>query len=363
MVNPEKLIRENIKNLVPYASARDEFSGNASIFLDANENNLGSPLPVWYNRYPDPHQTALKEAISKIKGGIISAHIFIGNGSDECIDILYKCFCEPGIDNIIICPPTYGMYEVNALIHNIEVREAPLLENFQLNLSLIESLVNEHTKIIWLCSPNNPTGNSLYREDIEMVLNNFNGLVVIDEAYINFSPQKSFLQELPEYANLVVLQTLSKAWGLAGLRVGLAFAHETIIAAMNKVKAPYNVNVPAQQLAIEALQNVEQVNANIKKIVVMRNQLAKNLQNISVVEHVFPSDANFLLVQVKDAQKLYHYLLQKGIVVRDRSNVILCNNCLRISIGTELENEALLKTLQTYAANNMLQKEASIQNK
>lgn len=235
MFQLDNLLRENIKRLTPYSSARDEFQGEAKVFLDANENSLGSPLTVWYNRYPDPLQWKVKQALSKIKG-VAPENIFLGNGSDECIDILYRAFCEPGKDNVIINPPTYGMYEVSAHINDVEVRRAVLLDDFQLDLVHLENLVDDRTKIIWICSPNNPSGNSMHREDIETVLNNFHGLVVIDEAYINFSRHKSFIQELAEYPNLVVLQTLSKAWGLAGLRLGMAFASEAIIHVYNKVK-------------------------------------------------------------------------------------------------------------------------------
>ncbi len=345
--NLDKLIRDNIRQLVPYSSARDEFSGKAEVSLDANENSLGSPLPRWYNRYPDPHQYQLKQAISKIKG-IGDEHIFLGNGSDECIDLLYRCFCVPGKDNIIICPPTYGMYEVSAHINDVEVRKAPLLDSFELDLIHLENLVDEHTKLIWICSPNNPTGNSLNRQDIEMVLNNFNGLVVIDEAYINFSRHKSFLQELPEYPNLVVLQTFSKAWGLAGLRLGLAFAASGIIGVMNKVKPPYNISQATQELALQALEEVGQVNDMIREIVDMREALAEVFQRIPTVEKVYPSDANFLLVKIKEARKVYDFLLTKGIIVRDRSNVKLCEDCLRITIGTENENTRLVDALQEW---------------
>src|SRR3954462_10445778 len=292
--NLTNLIRENIKRLIPYSSARDEFSGEAKVFLDANENSLGSPLPKWYNRYPDPYQHKLKEAISKIKG-IAPEHIFLGNGSDECIDLLYRCFCEPGKDNTIICPPTYGMYEVSAHINDMEVRKAPLFDDFQLDLIHIENLIDKNTKLIWICSPNNPTGNSFRREDIEMALNNFNGIVVIDEAYINFSKQKSFIQELTEYPNLVVMQTFSKAWGLAGLRLGLAFASTDIIQVMNKVKPPYNISQVAQELVLQAVREVEQVNDMITELVSMRDALSEVLAQMPIVEKVYPSDANFIL--------------------------------------------------------------------
>lgn len=341
------LLRENIKVLVPYSSARDEFHGDAKVFLDANENSIGSPLTKWYNRYPDPHQKKIKEKLSAIKG--IAAHqIFIGNGSDECIDLLFRAVCNPGKDNVIICPPTYGMYEVSANINNVEIRKAPLLENFQLDLIHLETLVDAYTKIIWLCSPNNPTGNSLNRADIEMVLNNFNGLVVVDEAYINFSRQHSFLPELKEYKNLVVLQTLSKAWGLAGLRLGMAFASTEIIEVYNKVKPPYNISEAVQELVLKALDNVEDVNAMIKEIVAERSRLETELPKLKSVVHVYPSDANSLLVKVVDAKAIYAYLLAKQIVVRDRSKVILCKDCLRITVGTARENDELINALLNF---------------
>ena len=343
-----KLVRNNIKQLTPYSSARDEFAGTAQVSLDANENSLGSPLLKWYNRYPDPHQHKLKEAVSSIKN-VASQYIFLGNGSDECIDLLYRCFCVPGQDNIIICPPTYGMYEVSANINDIAIRKAPLLPGFQLDLVHIETLIDEHTKLIWVCSPNNPTGNSMRREDIEMVLNNFNGLVIIDEAYINFSRHKSFIQELADYPNLVVLQTFSKAWGLAGLRLGLAFASEEIIEIMNKVKPPYNISEATQELALQALQNVGQVNDMINELVDMRQALKEVLEGLPGVKEVYPSDANFLLVKIGEAKKAYQYLLSKSIVVRDRSSVQLCEDCLRITIGTEEENTKLVDALLEYS--------------
>ena len=345
--NLDKLIRPNIKSLTPYSSARDEFSGEAKVFLDANENSLGSPLTKWYNRYPDPHQQKLKQSISFIKN-IATENIFLGNGSDECIDLLFRSFCEPKKDNVIICPPTYGMYEVSANINDVEIRKAPLLENFQLDLIHLENLVDKNTKLIWICSPNNPTGNSIKREDIETVLNNCNCLVVIDEAYINFSKQKSFVQELIDYPNLVILQTLSKAWGLAALRLGMAFASTEIIAVLNKVKPPYNINQASQELAVKALEEVGQVNDMIAMLVDMRNALAEVFAQIPIVEKVYPSDANFLLVKIKDARKLYEYLLTKGIVVRDRSNVKLCDDCLRITIGTEKENTVLVDAISSW---------------
>src|SRR5579871_4155081 len=300
MFELESLLRPNIKKLVPYSSARDEFKGDAKVFLDANENSLGSPLMKWYNRYPDPLQWKVKEAISKIKG-VPPQHIFLGNGSDECIDVLFRAFCEPGKDNVIINPPTYGMYEVSANINDVEIRHARLLDDFQLDLIHLENLVDEHTKIIWICSPNNPTANSLNRQDVEIILNNFPGLVVIDEAYINFSRHRSFIRELTEYPNLVVLQTMSKAWGLAGLRLGMAFASEAIIDIYNKVKPPYNISQATQELALKALEEVGQVNEMIRTLVTMREQLASELAALPGVLKVYPSDANFLLVRVADA--------------------------------------------------------------
>lgn len=344
MFQLENLIRENIKKLTPYSSARDEFSGEAKVFLDANENSLGSPLTKWYNRYPDPHQRAIKQKLSAIKG-IAAEHIFLGNGSDECIDLLFRSFCEPGKDNVIICPPTYGMYEVSANINDVAIRKAPLLEDFQLDLVHLETLIDANTKLVWLCSPNNPTGNALNRADIEMVLNNFNGIVVIDEAYINFAKQKSFIQELPDYPNLVVLQTLSKAWGLAGLRLGMAFASAAIIEILDKVKPPYNINQATQELVVKALDEVGQVNDMIHLLVDMREAMAEVFRLMPTVEKVYPSDANFFLVKIKDARKIYEFLLTKGIVLRDRSNVTLCEDCLRITIGTEKENTLLVDAM------------------
>ncbi len=354
--NINDLIRENIKKLVPYASARDEFKGEASIFLDANENSLGSPLRegdiafrAAYNRYPDPLQMKIKEKLSFVKKVPVE-NIFLGNGSDECIDILYRAFCNPGKDNVILCPPTYGMYQVSADINDIEVRKAPLLEDYQLDLVHMENLADDFTKIIWLCSPNNPTANALYREDIETVLNNFPGIVVIDEAYINFSRHRSFIQELAEYPNLVVLQTLSKAWGLAGLRLGMAFADKTIIDIYNKIKPPYNIGQATQDIVLRALDNVEEVNGMIKTLVVEREALITALSALPQVKKIHPSDANFILVKVADAKKAYQHLLSKGIVVRDRSNVQLCEGCLRITVGTPDENKTLVNSLSDFTA-------------
>ena len=343
--NLNNLLRPNIRDLVPYSSARDEFKGDAKIFLDANENSFGSPLTKWYNRYPDPLQRKLKEKISSIKA-VPTEKIFVGNGSDECIDILIRACCRPGIDNIIICPPTYGMYEVSANINDVPIKKVKLTPAFQLDLESMESAIDENTKLIFLCSPNNPTGNSLNRDDIEMVLNNFPGLVVIDEAYINFSRHRSFTRELEDYPNLVVMQTLSKAWGLAALRLGLAFASTEIIHVMNKIKPPYNINQASQELAMKALEEVDQVNEMIRDIVKEREELKLELQQLPGVQHIFSSDANFLLVKIDDPRGIYHYLLDNQIVVRDRSKVELCEGCLRITVGTPDENAALITALQ-----------------
>ncbi|MBC7417748.1 MAG: histidinol-phosphate transaminase [Pedobacter sp.] len=344
MINVEDLVRENIKNLKPYSTARDEFKGNASIFLDANENSHGSPLSVNYNRYPDPLQTNLKVELSKIKG-VPAEHIFLGNGSDEAIDLLFRAFCNPGVDNVIIVPPTYGMYEVSANINDAVVKKVNLLPDFQLDLENIAESIDKNTKLIFICSPNNPTGNSIRRGDIETVLANFNGIVVIDEAYINYAKQKTFIQELKEYTNLVVLQTFSKAWGLAALRLGMAFSSKPIIQILNKIKPPYNVNQATQNLALEALKNVEQVNKWIKEIVEERDRLSTELAKLSIIKKVYPSDANFILIDVDDAAGTYQKLVDQGIIVRDRSKVTLCEGCLRITIGTKEENDRLIEVL------------------
>lgn len=347
MFELNSLIRKNIKALSPYSSARDEFKGEASVFLDANENAIGSPLMKWYNRYPDPLQKKVKEKISFIKK-VPESNIFLGNGSDEPIDLLYRCFCEPAIDEVIVFPPTYGMYEVSANVNDVKIVRVPLLPNFQLDLETLESVIGPKTKIIWICSPNNPTGNSINRQDIEMIMNNFDGLVVIDEAYINFSKQRSFLQDLEEYPNLVILQTLSKAWGLAGMRVGMAFASQEIIGYLNKVKPPYNISEPVQELAIKALDEIGQVNDMISHLVQSREHLANALMETGKVIRVYPSDANFLLVVFPDAEGMYKHLLNNGIVVRNRSKVLMCENSLRITIGTDSENNALLSAISSF---------------
>lgn len=353
MFNLQQILRKNIKELVPYSSARDEFKGEASVYLDANENSYGSPLNESFNRYPDPLQFKVKKRLSEIKG-VPPRNIFLGNGSDEAIDILFRAFCNPGSDNVITVPPTYGMYEVSANINDVEVRKIKLKTDFQLNMEGIAEAIDKHTKIIFICSPNNPTGNSINRDDIETILANFNGLVVIDEAYINYSRQKTFIQELTEYSNLVVLQTLSKAWGLAGLRVGMAFASEEIIEIFNKVKPPYNINEASQALALEALQNVEQVNNWIKETVAEREKLKTELNSLESVLTIYPSDANFILVKTIKPKEIYQFMVNRGIIVRDRSKVELCEGCLRITIGTPNENELLIEAFKNFEELNKL---------
>ncbi|MCK7560055.1 histidinol-phosphate transaminase [Chitinophaga sedimenti] len=345
MFDLNNLLRDNIKRLVPYSSARDEFKGEASVFLDANENSFGSPLEKDYNRYPDPMQWKIKYKLADIKG-VPPQNIFLGNGSDECIDVLYRAFCRPGVDNVVLCPPTYGMYEVSANINDTVIRKVSLTEDFQLDLPAMEEAIDGNTKLIFICSPNNPTGNSINREDIEMILNNFDGIVVIDEAYINFAKQKTFIQELTEYPNLVVLQTLSKAWGLAGLRLGMAYAGEPIIDVMNKIKPPYNINQATQELVEEALNNTQKINDWIKETVIERDKLVAGLVKLPAVLKVYPSDANFVLAKTTDAKALYNKLVEQGIIVRDRSKVELCAGCLRITVGTPEENVQLLNALQ-----------------
>jgi histidinol-phosphate aminotransferase len=353
----ESLVRENVKRLTPYSSARHDFKGDALVFLDANENSYGSPVclrspsgegpGVRFNRYPDPLQGQLKLSVSQIKG-VPPENIFVGNGSDEVIDLAYRIFCEPGKDNVIICPPTYGMYQVSADINDANIKKVNLTNSFQLDVDGILNATDENTKLLFICSPNNPTGNNMNRHDVEILLNNFPGMVIIDEAYINYSKQKTFIQELTEYPNLIVMHTLSKAWGLASLRIGLAFASMPVIELFNKIKPPYNINEASQRLAIEALQEIRQVNEWVKEAVHQRKELEKYLSDLSFVKKVYPSDSNFLLVKVNDASALYQYLTNNKIVVRNRSKEVGCDNCLRITIGTPEQNEQLLKALKLY---------------
>lgn len=341
-MNIEKLVRKNILELKPYSSARDEFVGDAEIFLDANEN----PFPSPYNRYPDPLQRELKNELSKIKN-VDPTQIFLGNGSDEPIDLLIRAFCEPHIDSILITPPTYGMYKVCADINAVNVQVASLTADFQLDLGSITSTIDATTKIIFLCSPNNPSGNLLNAEDIRKIITTFNGLVVLDEAYIDFSSFAGFSQYLGQHPNLVILQTLSKAWGLAGLRLGMCFASKEIIGVLNKIKYPYNLNVSTQSLVLEKLKNEDQIKKNVKIILDEREKLSIELSKLEFVKKIYPSDANFLLVNVMDAKAIYNMMMQNGIILRDRSNVTLCENCLRITIGTPKENKVLIENMKT----------------
>src|SRR5690606_5758979 len=340
-IDINSLVRRNVLAMKPYSSARDEFHGEAEVFLDANEN----PYPSPYNRYPDPLQWKVKEKLGELKG-IDPKQIFLGNGSDEPIDLIIRAFCEPNQDSIMITEPTYGMYKVCAEVNAVNVQQVLLTPDFDLDLDAIPNTFDATTKVIFLCSPNNPTGNLLSRDKIVEVLKRFYGLVVIDEAYIDFTKAKSFIQELKRYPNLVVLQTFSKAWGLAGLRLGMCYASEEIISILNKIKYPYNVNIRTQELALDALENAYRKDIWVDEILRERTMLADALQKLSIVEKVFPSDANFLLVRVKDAQSTYQYLMDNRIIVRDRSRVNLCYNSLRITVGTPEENQRLLQALK-----------------
>lgn len=340
-MNINELLRENIKKLETYSCARNDFKGEASFYFDANENPFNAP----YNRYPDPLQTELKGQISKVKN-IPPANIFLGNGSDEAIDLLYRTFCEPRIDNVVAIEPTYGMYRVCAEINDVEFRKVLLNKKFDIEAYKLMDATNERTKIIWLCSPNNPTGNSLDAEEIRKILKWFRGIVVIDEAYIDFSNKESFLKEISQYPQLVILQTMSKAWGNAAIRLGMAFASEEIIQVLNKIKYPYNVNFLTQQHALKVLQDPFQMKKWVSILLEEREKLRNELSKLAIVEEIFPSDANFLLVKVKDANMIYQYLIKKGIVVRNRHNMPLCTNCLRITVGTPDENNVLINTLK-----------------
>lgn len=348
----DDLVRENIKALAPYSSARSEHAGNAGIYLDANENAFGSPFGMLYDRYPDPLQTELKRSLSE-ESSVAASQIFIGNGSDEAIDLIIRIFCRPGLDNILICPPTYGMYEVAAGINDVAVKRANLTREFDIDIDAIFEAIDAHTKLIFLCSPNNPTGNSLEREAMRKVLVDFHGVVVVDEAYIHYSNKASFVEDLNVYPNLVVLQTFSKAWGLAALRVGLAFASEGIIGLLNKVKPPYNVGQPAQGLVIDALRDKRSLAETIERTIIERTALEHALGRFPSVHTIYPSDANFLLIKVADAAGLYRFFISEGIVVRNRSNVALCDQCLRITVGTTQENKALLSAFEKYETSSI----------
>ena len=343
MINLDNLVRQNIKNLKPYSSARDEFQGEASVYLDANENPFNAP----YNRYPDPLQRELKEKISKIKN-IHAENIFLGNGSDEPIDLVIRAFCEPAIDNIVAMDPTYGMYKVAADINGVEYRKVKLSDNYELNASELLASTDDKTKIIFLCSPNNPTGNLLDEIEVEKVINSFNGLVVLDEAYIDFSGKASYLTKLGKYPNLIILQTFSKAWGLASIRLGMAFASKQIIGIFNKIKYPYNINILTQNYALEAIGNVAEMEDWVRLILSNKELLLEELESVRIVKKVYPSDANFILIQVDNPNMVYEYLVENKIIVRNRSNVALCDGCIRITVGTQEENDTLVKALNKY---------------
>jgi len=341
MKDLEQLLRSNIQSLKPYSSARGEFSGEASIFLDANENPFNAP----FNRYPDPLQRTLKERIASIKG-VAAEHIFLGNGSDEAIDLVFRAFCEPGVDNVVTISPSYGMYQVCADVNNVKVSTVLLNEDFSLDADKVLAACDAQTKLIFLCSPNNPSGNILASKEIVKILEGFDGLVIIDEAYIDFCPQASWLPNLEDYPQLVVLQTFSKAWGMAAVRLGMAFASSEIIAVLNKIKYPYNINILTQNVALELLQDVENMKGWVDILLSERFVLEEALAKLPSVKHVYPSDANFILVRMDRAKDVYQSLVDRGLIVRDRSKVELCDDCLRITVGAPEENKTLLKYLK-----------------
>ena len=337
----KELLRDNIRRLAPYSCARDEFKGEASVYLDANE----SPYDNGTNRYPDPLQSEVKTLLSPIKK-VRPSQIFLGNGSDEAIDLVYRIFCRPGIDNVVAPAPTYGMYQVCADINDIEYRAVPLTDGYQLDLPAMKAAIDTNTKAIWLCSPNNPTGNVFAKEDLLWFLDNVNAMVIIDEAYIDFSEKGTMVEMLDKYPNLIVLQTFSKAWGQAAIRLGIALASEEVIGYFNKVKYPYNVNILTQQHAINVLNDVDRKERNVAEILAQRDILRDLLLSVPCVKEVYPSDANFLLCRVSDADAIYAYLQHKGIIVRNRNRVTLCANCLRITVGTPTENAEIYETLK-----------------
>ncbi|MBN3581767.1 histidinol-phosphate transaminase [Algoriphagus aestuarii] len=343
--NLNSLLRPHIANLQPYTSARDEYTGKIGVFLDANENPYGSVTKQDFNRYPDPYQSDLKDEISKIKN-VNSSQIFLGNGSDEAIDLLFRAFCNPGKDNVILLPPTYGMYEVSASINDVEIRRISLTEDFQLQPEKIIAAADKNSKIIFVCSPNNPSGNKVKREEIRFLLNNFKGIIVVDEAYIDFNDEPSFTTELADFPNLLVIQTFSKAWGLASLRLGMAFGSEEIIKILNRIKPPYNISGLTQDTVLAAIMNTGRVEKMIEEILLERDFLQEKLVKMTAIEKIFPSQANFLLVKMPHATAVYNKLIEQKIIVRNRSKVLLCEDCLRISVGTRKENEAFLQALE-----------------
>ena len=366
--NLQKALRPHIADIKPYSSARDEYSGSEGVFLDANENSLGTPgvdapgvgtpgvdapgmdvsgRGINFNRYPDPYQQQLKQRIATIKG-VPAKHIFLGNGSDEAIDLLMRAFCRPGIDNIVTLPPTYGMYGVSAAINDVEVKKALLTDDFLINPQTLDAAIDKNSKILFFCSPNNPSGNLMQSDLIEDYLHKFEGLVVVDEAYIDFADTKSWASRLSEFPNLLVMQTMSKAWGMAALRLGMAFASEEIIAVLNKIKPPYNINALTQQEALKVLEQAGAQQQMVQQLLKSRDQLRQELDKLPMVYQVYPSDANFLLVKMNDAEAIFNYLIDEKVIIRDRTRVELCKGCLRITIGTTEENEKLLTELKQF---------------
>lgn len=339
----KNIVRPNIWALKPYSCARDEFKGEASVYLDANENPYNAP----FNRYPDPLQWAVKEKLAQVKG-VAKENILLGNGSDEPIDLVYRAFCEPGVDNVVAIDPTYGMYKVCADVNNVEYRSVLLDDDFCFSAESLLKAADAKTKVVWLCSPNNPTGNSLCRGEVEKVLRGFDGVVIVDEAYMDFSDLPSMALSLDKYPNLIVLQTFSKAWGCAAIRLGMAFASTEIIAVLNKIKYPYNVNILTQQQALKMLDNAQQVKEWVSVLKAERSYLNSELLALPFVKKVYPSDANFLLAKVEDANAVYDYLVGKGIIVRNRNTVSLCAGCLRITVGTHEENSTLINELKSF---------------
>jgi histidinol-phosphate aminotransferase len=363
-----KALRPHIAAIKPYSSARDEYSGSEGVFLDANENSLGTPgmdvpgmempgmdmpgmdmqgRPGQFHRYPDPYQQKLKQRIAEIRG-VPAQNIFLGNGSDEAIDLLMRAFCRPGIDNIVILPPTYGMYEVSAAINNVAVKKALLTDDYLINPDTLDAAIDENSKILFFCSPNNPSGNLMQAELIEHTLHTFAGLVVVDEAYIDFANTSSWTNRLSEFPNLLVMQTMSKAWGMAALRLGMAYASQEIMAVLNKIKPPYNISALTQQEALRVLQNTDKQQRMVQQLLQERENLTQSLEKLPMVQRIYPSDANFLLVKVQHAATVFDYLIAKKVIVRDRSRVVLCEGCLRITVGTAEENERLLAELKNF---------------
>lgn len=348
MFNLDSLVRPNIRQMKPYSSARDEFQGEAQVMLDANENSLGSAGPDQFNRYPDPLQRAVKQQLAQLKG-VRPSQLFLGNGSDEAIDLLVRLTCRPSQDSLLILPPTYGMYEVAANLNDVAIERLPLTPDFQLAPETVAGIVASGAKLVFVCSPNNPTGNLLHADAIEAVLRGFRGLVVVDEAYADFASAPSWTTRLDEFPNLVVLQTFSKAWGLAGLRLGMAFAAENVVGYLNKIKPPYNISEATQQHALQALHDAPRFELMRQQLLAGRAWLAARLPAVPIVDTVFPSDANFLLVRFRpDAAAVYDYLLGRGIVVRNRATQPGCAGTLRLTVGTPAENERLLRALQAY---------------